>query len=129
MALLSGEDLATLIIKPIESLDAPELELYRTLRRVEEHERAGVFVATNAKVVQRLIASRFAVLSALLTPAWLETLEAALRARRDERAAAILRAAYPGREVVLVDARPLFARGGGIHCITQQQPRPGGRQA
>jgi agmatine deiminase len=41
----------------------------------------------------------------------------------DERAAAILREAYPGREIVLVDARPLFARGGGIHCITQQQPR------
>lgn len=44
----------------------------------------------------------------------------------DERAAAILRDAYPGREIVLVDARPLFARGGGIHCITQQQPRTGG---
>ena len=43
----------------------------------------------------------------------------------DERAAAILTDAYPGREVVLVDARPLFARGGGIHCITQQQPRAG----
>lgn len=40
----------------------------------------------------------------------------------DERAAAVLRDAYPGREVVLVDARPLFDRGGGIHCITQQQP-------
>ncbi|MCQ4118198.1 agmatine deiminase family protein [Rhodococcus tibetensis] len=40
----------------------------------------------------------------------------------DEEAAAILSAAYPGREVVTVDARPLFARGGGIHCITQHQP-------
>jgi agmatine deiminase len=40
----------------------------------------------------------------------------------DEHAAAILREVYPGREIVLVDARPLFARGGGIHCITQQQP-------
>ncbi len=29
---------------------------------------------------------------------------------------------YPGREVVLVDARALFERGGGIHCITQQEP-------
>ena len=36
-------------------------------------------------------------------------------------AAAILRDAYPGREVVAVDLRPLFERGG-VHCITQQQP-------
>lgn len=43
----------------------------------------------------------------------------------DERAASLLRQAYPGREIVLVDARPIFARGGGIHCITQQQPLRG----
>jgi agmatine deiminase len=41
---------------------------------------------------------------------------------RDADAVAILTDAYPGRTVVPVDARPLFARGGGIHCITQQQP-------
>lgn len=40
----------------------------------------------------------------------------------DDRARGILADAYPGRRVVTVDARPLFARGGGIHCITQQQP-------
>ena len=34
----------------------------------------------------------------------------------------ILAEAYPGRRVVTVDARPILARGGGIHCITQQQP-------
>jgi len=46
----------------------------------------------------------------------------------DDEALEILAAAYPGRAVVPVDARPLFARGGGVHCITQQQPasRPGG---
>jgi len=43
--------------------------------------------------------------------------------RADARARSILAEAYPGRKVVTVDARELFARGGGIHCITQQQPR------
>ena len=42
--------------------------------------------------------------------------------RADAAAREILEAAYPGRRAVTVDARPLFARGGGIHCITQQQP-------
>ncbi|MEU5401804.1 agmatine deiminase family protein [Streptomyces sp. NPDC005963] len=42
---------------------------------------------------------------------------------RDEEAAAIFRRLHPEREVVLVDARTIFAGGGGIHCITQQQPR------
>jgi agmatine deiminase len=44
----------------------------------------------------------------------------------DADAVAILAEQYPGRKVVTVDARPLFARGGGIHCITQQQPLPRG---
>ena len=43
----------------------------------------------------------------------------------DGDAVAILRDEYPGREIVTVDARPLFERGGGIHCITQQQPSAG----
>lgn len=76
--------MSNLRITPVESLDAPELAWYLTLKRVDEHERAGVLVATNAKVVQRLLASRFAVTSALLTPAWLEKLEPKLRARPEE---------------------------------------------
>ena len=42
---------------------------------------------------------------------------------QDADSLALLERAYAGRRVVGVDARPLFARGGGIHCITQQQPR------
>jgi len=42
---------------------------------------------------------------------------------RDEQAAEILAKLVPERKVEIVDARPIFARGGGIHCITQQQPR------
>jgi agmatine deiminase len=45
--------------------------------------------------------------------------------RADAVAREILADAYPGRQVVTVDARPIFARGGGIHCITQQQPSVG----
>jgi len=40
----------------------------------------------------------------------------------------VLGAAY-GRKVVTVDAREIFARGGGIHCITQQQPTLVGKEA
>lgn len=45
----------------------------------------------------------------------------------DAEAREVLAEAYPGREVVTVDARPIFAHGGGIHCITQQQPVSGER--
>ncbi|UXM92849.1 agmatine/peptidylarginine deiminase [Paenarthrobacter sp. JL.01a] len=40
----------------------------------------------------------------------------------DAEARRILEQAYPGRKVVTVDSRAIFARGGGIHCITQHQP-------
>ncbi len=41
---------------------------------------------------------------------------------RDTQAAELIARMYPGRRVVCVDARPIFDCGGGIHCITQQQP-------
>lgn len=43
----------------------------------------------------------------------------------DARAAEILASVYPGRRIVTIDAREILARGGGIHCITQQQPAVG----
>jgi agmatine deiminase len=42
--------------------------------------------------------------------------------KADAAAREVLEQAYPGRRVVTVDSRAIFARGGGIHCITQQQP-------
>jgi agmatine deiminase len=43
---------------------------------------------------------------------------------RDERAAAVLGDAFPGREIVGVPAREILLGGGNIHCITQQVPAP-----
>jgi agmatine deiminase len=40
----------------------------------------------------------------------------------DERARTVIQAAYSDREVVQVDVTQLACGGGGIHCITQQQP-------
>lgn len=42
---------------------------------------------------------------------------------RDQEAADIIAEAYPGREVVQIDAGPIVFGGGGIHRITQQQPK------
>ncbi|MGA2841293.1 MAG: agmatine deiminase family protein [Steroidobacteraceae bacterium] len=40
----------------------------------------------------------------------------------DARARAVVQAAFPGREIVQIDITHLASGGGGIHCITQQQP-------
>jgi agmatine deiminase len=45
--------------------------------------------------------------------------------RTDGAAADVLRACFPGREIVGVPAREILLGGGNIHCITQQVPRAG----
>ncbi|MBS1843952.1 MAG: agmatine deiminase [Actinobacteria bacterium] len=45
--------------------------------------------------------------------------------RHDDEAAEILRATFPGREVIGVPAREILLGGGNIHCITQQVPAVG----
>ena len=121
--------MAILHVETVQSLDAPELALYRTLRRVEEHERAGVLVAANIKVIQRLLASRFTVISALLTPAWLEKLEPKLRARPE--AIKVYVAAPPLLETItgykLHQGALAVARippAPALETLLQQSPRP-----
>lgn len=43
--------------------------------------------------------------------------------RHDAIAREILAEVYRGRDILMVESRELFAMGGGIHCITQQQPQ------
>nr|WP_276314605.1 agmatine deiminase family protein [Streptomyces sp. AcE210] len=44
--------------------------------------------------------------------------------RADAGAKAALQRLFPGRTVEQLDIDSLGAGGGGIHCVTQQQPRP-----
>ncbi|MBB6498875.1 agmatine deiminase family protein [Pedobacter cryoconitis] len=41
----------------------------------------------------------------------------------DAVANAVIQGLYPGRTVVGIDCRNLFANGGMVHCVTQQQPQ------
>jgi tRNA G18 (ribose-2'-O)-methylase SpoU len=67
----------------IDSLDLPELAPYRTLKRSAEHELQGIFVAEGDKVVQRLLESRFEVVSVLLPAQRLAEFEPWLRVRSE----------------------------------------------
>jgi agmatine deiminase len=45
----------------------------------------------------------------------------------DQRAVSVLTELLPERRLATVDAAPIFRNGGGVHCITQQQPDVGVR--
>ena len=68
-------------VRSIVSLDLPELQPYRTMRRQMEHKVQGIFVAEGEKVVRRLLESRFGVVSVLLPEKWLNDLEPLLADR------------------------------------------------
>jgi tRNA G18 (ribose-2'-O)-methylase SpoU len=68
-------------LHPIDTLDLPDLAPYRTLRRPADHAARGIFVAEGDKVVHRLLASRFGVVSVLLPEHRLAEFEPLLRAR------------------------------------------------
>jgi tRNA G18 (ribose-2'-O)-methylase SpoU len=71
-------------VQTLESLDLPELQPYRTMRRQEEHKEQGIFVAEGEKVVRRLLESKLCVISLLLPEKWLADLRPLLEGRREE---------------------------------------------
>ncbi|MBV9542258.1 MAG: agmatine deiminase family protein, partial [Alphaproteobacteria bacterium] len=42
--------------------------------------------------------------------------------RNDEKARAVLADCFPGRDILQIQATDIVEGGGGIHCITQQEP-------
>lgn len=70
-------------IEHITSLNLPDLEPYRTLKRPLEHLRQGIFVAEGEKVVSRLLTSDVRVFSLLITEQWFEKYKSVLAQHRD----------------------------------------------
>ena len=70
-------------VHKITSFDRPELQPYRTMRRQLEQRAQGIFVAEGAKVVRRLLESRFGVVSVLLPEKWLQELGTLLEIRAE----------------------------------------------
>jgi tRNA G18 (ribose-2'-O)-methylase SpoU len=68
-------------IEKISSFGAPELQPYATLRRPLEHRQQGIFVAESERVVRRLLASHFTVVSLVMPEKHLENFRAAIEAR------------------------------------------------
>jgi tRNA G18 (ribose-2'-O)-methylase SpoU len=60
---------------PVESIDDPRLACYRDLSERNLTRQSGLFVAEGEKVVERLVASDFAVASILAEPAFVERYE------------------------------------------------------
>ena len=68
-------------IQKISARDLPELAPYRSLKRSAEHAKLGIFVVEGDKVLHRLLASEFTVVSVLLLAERLAEFEPRLRAR------------------------------------------------
>lgn len=105
-------------VRKIESFDLPELEPYRTMRRPAEHRERGIFVAEGEKVVRRLLASDFSVISILLPEKWLHDYEPLIRAR-PEKEISIFTAELPLLETLV--GFPLFQ---GVLAVGRIPHRP-----
>jgi tRNA G18 (ribose-2'-O)-methylase SpoU len=70
-------------VQHIDSFGLPELQPYQTMRRQWEHREQGIFVAEGAKVVRRLLESRFIVRSVLMPEKWLAELQPLIESRAE----------------------------------------------
>jgi tRNA G18 (ribose-2'-O)-methylase SpoU len=66
--------MANLLVHRINSLELPQLQPYRTLRRPQGHVEQGIFVAEGEKVVRRFLASEWNVISLLMTQEWFDAI-------------------------------------------------------
>ena len=77
-------------IEKVSSFDQPELAPYRTLKRSAAHEQPGIFIVEGDKVLHRLLASDFTVVSVLLLEERLAEFEPLLRSRPEKEIAVFI---------------------------------------
>ena len=65
----------------VDSLDTPDLEPYRTLRRPWSHRERGLFIAEGNIVAQRFLESPLQAISMLVTPEWFARCRALIEKR------------------------------------------------
>lgn len=69
------------VVKTIDTFDHPSLTPYKTMKMQRDHFSAGIFVAEGEKIVRRLIATDYTILSVLLPGKWLDEFKAMLEPR------------------------------------------------
>lgn len=69
--------------RPVEGLDDPRVEVYRSLRRVARLRKDRTFVVEGARLVGKMLESPVAIHSLLLQPRWLETFRPLLERRAE----------------------------------------------
>jgi agmatine deiminase len=102
----------------------PALESLRRLNEARDAQGKGFEVVEivqpplardeDGRILERSYINFYVCNGAVIVPAFGET--------EDEPARAAIAAAFPGREIVQVEASAIVRGGGGIHCITQQEP-------
>lgn len=79
-----------------------------------------VLVIAAASYLNFLIANDCVIMPAY----WKEGLPVEIR-QRDEEARNIMQSVFPDKKIISLDVMPVNLGGGGIHCITRNEPKPG----
>ena len=111
---------------PMPNLDLLSTDLILTegFHKMESFERAGFSVGDTLKRYPSSSYLNFLITNGVVLASkyWREGLPLSFK-ENDELAAEILKNAFPNRDVIQLDAIKINWFGGGIHCITQQQPK------
>lgn len=71
-------------VREIESLEMPELEPYRVMKRSYDQHLQGIFIAEGEKVVTQLLRSQYRILSSMMPEKYYERLRPLLESRPED---------------------------------------------